>query len=138
MTRTFDAADVPTVTPEALLVPMRAAIAKGQGLALLNGLEDHDIRALEDIVWQHFANDKQTRLAVALRFRALLDVFRARRLKHLFLTNGFKLIARAVAEAATQRLNAEFGFKTQRFVEALSTAPAARRPANVIELRPAA
>jgi len=138
MTQSFDTADVPHVHPNHLLVPMRAAIANGQGLALLNGLAEPDIRALEEIVWQHFAGDQRTRLAVALRFRALLDVFRARRLKQLFLDNGFKLIARAVAEAATQRLNAGYGFKTQRFVEALSQPPAQRRTAVVVELRSAA
>lgn len=123
MPPSFDTTDVPPVAIEAMLVPMRTAIANGKGLALLNGLAEADIRDLETVLWSHFSADKETRLAVALRFRALLDVFRARRLKDLFLQNGFKLIARAVAEAATQRLNTGYGFKTQRFVIALSTAP---------------
>ncbi len=118
--------DVPAVSTGALLVVMRAAIANGQGLALLNGLSEDNIRALETKIWSHFANEPQTRLAVALRFRALLDVFASRRLKELFLQNGFKLIARAIAEASTQRLNTQFGFKAQKFVTALSTPPARR------------
>lgn len=125
MANAFDAADVPPVSVEALIVPMRAAIANGKGLALLNGLPESEIRDLEAIVWSHFSDDPGTRLAVALRFRALLDVFRARRLKELFLQNGFKLIARAISEASTQRLNPAFGFKSQHFVLALATPPAA-------------
>ncbi len=130
MSRTINPSDVPIISTEALLVPMRIAIAKGQGLLLLNGMSDADIRALEAEIWQHFSNDPQTRLAVALRFRALLDVFRARRLKHLFLHNGFKLIARAVREASTQRLNTRFGFNSQKFVAALSTPPSMRAASN--------
>jgi hypothetical protein len=117
---------------------MRAAIANGQGLALLNGLSETAIRDLETVVWAHFPDDAQTRLAVALRFRALLDVFSARRLKQLFLMNGFKLIARAVAEASQQRLNTDYGFSAQKFVAALSTPPSARRPAlNLVYARAA-
>ncbi|MEQ1719364.1 MAG: hypothetical protein ABL907_25805 [Hyphomicrobium sp.] len=129
MTSFIDTADVPAVAPEQLLVAMRAAIANGQGLALLNGLSETAIRDLETLLWRHFADDPQTRLAVALRFRALLNVFSARRLKQLFLMNGFKLIARAVAEASSQRLNTTYGFSTQKFVAAMASPPAARRPA---------
>lgn len=126
MSALIDITDVPAVQPADLLVPMRQAIANGQGLALLNGLDEAAIRDLESHVWAHFNDDPQTRLAVALRFRALLDVFGSRRLKDLFLTNGFKLIARAVTEAAGQRFNAGFGFNAQKFVLALSAKPAAR------------
>ena len=127
MSRQIDTSDIPPVSLEQLLVPMRAAIANGQGLALLNGMSEAAIRDIETIVWAHFAGAPHTRLAVALRFRALLDVFRARRLKQLFLMNGFKLIARAVHEAASQRLNAEFGFNAHKFVLALATQPTGQR-----------
>ncbi|MBL8881691.1 MAG: hypothetical protein JNL45_01415 [Hyphomicrobium sp.] len=127
MSRQIDTSDIPPVSLEQLLVPMRAAIANGQGLALLNGMSEAAIRDIETVVWKHFAGAPRTRLAVALRFRALLDVFRARRLKQLFLMNGFKLIARAVHEAANQRLNAEFGFNAHKFVLALATGPTVQR-----------
>lgn len=135
MTSAIDTADIPPVSLEQLLVPMRAAIANGQGLALLNGMIEADIRALENTIWAEISCPK-ARVAVALRFRALLDVFRARRLKQLFLMNGFKLIARAVREASTQRLNADFGFCAQKFVFALSASPEQRRP--VLAVVPAA
>ena len=127
MAMAFDMADVPPVPLDALLVPMRAAIANGKGLALFNGLAESEIRELETILWGAMPRDTETRVAVALRFRALLDVFRARRLKQLFLDNGFKLIARAIAEASRQRLNAEFGFSAQKFVLALSSPPRTHR-----------
>lgn len=130
MTSLIDPNDVPPVAAADLLVPMRRAIANGQGLALLHGMSEAAIRDLETHVWAHFNDDPETRLAVALRFRALLDVFAARRLKDLFLLNGFKLIARAVAEASSQRLNTDFGFNRQKFVLALANSPAERR--NVV------
>ena len=45
-------------------------------------------------------------------------MIRARRLKDAFLNQGFKLIARAVHEAAAQRLNTRFGFSAQKFLDA--------------------
>jgi hypothetical protein len=130
-----DCSDVPAVKTEALLIPMRRAIAEGRGLALLTGLKESTIRDLEHELWQHFANEPETRLAVALRFRALLDVFGQRRLKDLFLAQGFKLIARAIREAAQQRLNTRYGFCAQKFVIALATPPAARACVSIIAVR---
>ena len=131
----IDPVDVPPVSLEQILVPLREAIANGQGLALLNGLSEEAIRDLEGTVWSEISCPK-TRVAVALRFRALLDVFRARRLKHLFLMNGFKLIARAAREASSQRLNASYGFNAQKFVFALAAAPAQARPQlRAVDLR---
>lgn len=126
MTPPVDLTDVPAVTAEALLVPMREAISRGRGLALLTGLDESTIRALEAEIWQSFSCDPRLRLAVALRFRALLDVFAHRRLKELFLQQGFKMIARAIREASLQRLNTRVGFCAQKFVMALATPPASR------------
>ena len=103
MSLNFDRSDVPPVSHRDLMVPMRAVITSGRGLALFNGLAESDIRALENEVWKAFPDNTETRLAVALRFRALLAVFAARRLKHLFLMSGFKLITEAVGEASASR-----------------------------------
>ena len=117
-----DATDVQPVDASDLMLPMQHLIAEGRGLALLYGLAEDDFRRVETMLWRHYADQPHLRLAVALRFRALIDVFGARRLKELFLKRGFKLIAAAIDVAATQRLNAHFGFKTQCFVLALDTA----------------
>lgn len=122
---TIDSRDVPSVALHDLYAPMRRLIAEGRGLALLNGMSETEIRAVESQIWADFADQPETRLAIALRFRALLDVFATRRLRQEFLNQGFKLIARAVAEASTQRLNTRFGFTAQKFVTAL--APVAHR-----------
>lgn len=119
MAYAIDSSDVPAVGLHDLYMPMRYLINQGRGLALLNGLSETDIRAVESQIWAHFASSPEKRVAVALRFRALLDVFSRRRLKDEFLNQGFKLIARAVAEASTQRLNTRFGFNAQKFVAAL-------------------
>ena len=123
MTTQIDHHDVPTVGLHDLYMPMRSLINNGRGLALLNGLSEDDIRTLENEIWQHFRDQPEKRVAVALRFRALLVVFKSRRLKDQFLNQGFKLIARAVAEASTQRLNTRFGFKAQAFVSCLDVRP---------------
>lgn len=134
MTIALDIADVPAVSGEELYQPMRWLIEQGHGLALLKGLGEGDIRALEDALWQHFPGTPEARLAVALRFRALLDVFAARRLKELLLQRGFKVVRAAIEAAAEHRLNTRFGFSAQRFVVALD---AATRPAPqaVIEMQ---
>lgn len=132
MSTAVNVSDVPPVNVGDLLLPMQAAIAKGQGLALLNGMSEAAIRDLETLIWSQFSGDPQIRLAVALRLRALLDVFQSRRLKQLFLLNGFKLIGRAVAEASSQRFNAEFGFNVQKFVFALS-APAGGTASHTLQ-----
>jgi hypothetical protein len=124
----FDATDVPGVAPEALSLAFRHLIAEGRGLALLTGLSEAHIRDVENVIWRAFPEDRETRLAVALRFRALLGAFTARRLKNLLLHTGFKSIEASVTEAATQRLNARYGFRQQGFVTALSALANVRIP----------
>ncbi len=131
MSRFIDLADVPPVTTADLTLPMRIAIEHGHGLALYKGLAENQIRAIETDLWAQLSHAPETRLAVAIRFRALLDVFATRRLKQLFLKSGFKLIARALTEAATQRINAEVGFSAQKFVLALDRSRAVTSPLAV-------
>lgn len=129
----IDLSDVPTVSLHDLYAPMRRLISEGRGLALLNGLSEAEIRDVESQIWADFADQPHARVAIALRFRALLEVFASRRLRQEFLEQGFKLIARAVAEASTQRLNTRFGFTAQKFVTAF--AASAQRPAHTTELQ---
>lgn len=124
----IDATDVQPVEAGDLMLPVQHLIAEGRGLALFHGLAEDDFRSLETMIWQHYADRPHLRLAVALRFRALIDVFGARRLKDLFLKRGFKLMAAAIHVAATQRLNAHFGFKAHCFVLALDAAVTPRTP----------
>jgi hypothetical protein len=111
--------DVPTVATSDLFRPMRQLILSGRGLALYHGMSAVDLQALDSEIWQLFDDAPHKRLAVALRFRALLHVFQSRRLKEHVLQTGFKGIAAAIAEAAQQRLNTRYGFNAQKFVCAL-------------------
>jgi hypothetical protein len=131
----FNRSDVPAVGLHDLYVPFKHLIGEGRGLALFNGLSEKEIRAVESHVWAHFSGDPEKRLAVALRFRALLQVFAARRLRQAFLQQGFKLIALAAAEGATQRLNTRFGFKAQAFVIALDPTARTRAASNAKNAR---
>lgn len=116
-----DTTDVEPVRLHDLYLPVKFLISRERGLALLEGLNEADIRIVESEIWRHFSDRPHMRVAVALRFRALLAVFSGRRLKALFLEQGFRLIAKAVHEAASQRLNTRFGFKEQAFILALSS-----------------
>jgi hypothetical protein len=118
----FDATDVPPVAPRDLNRPMQILIANGHGLALLKGLSKSELRQLECVLWNEFDDDPGTRLAVALRFRALVEVFAARRFKNLLLERGFKAITAAIAETSTLRLNTRFGFNPQKLLLAIDAA----------------
>jgi hypothetical protein len=129
MTNNLNLADVPAVEVSEIGFVIELLIASGKGLALLRGLTEDEIRAIEERIWAEFEGSSQARLAVALRFRALLDVFASRRLKALFLERGFKLLTAVTREAATRRLNIRFGFNPQRLLLALDAATANPRPA---------
>ena len=124
MTVLVNLTDVPKVDASELGMPMRMLIEKGQGLALLKGLSEREIRELEDDIWADFEGSDEARVAVALRFRALLDVFAARRLKGLLVDRGFKLIVAAIKEASELPLNMRFGFNAQKLLMALDAATA--------------
>ena len=57
-----------------------------------------------------------------VRFRNLVEVFSARRLRDMLIEHGFPMIAPAIAIAASLRLNAQRGFNPQRFVMSLQDA----------------
>jgi hypothetical protein len=122
MTARLDPTDVPQVAVSDLNRPMQILIANGQGLALLKGMSERELRALEDSLWSEFQGDADTRLAVALRFRALVNAFAARRLRDLLLARGFKVMTAAIAAASEQRLNTRFGLSTQKLLLAIDTA----------------
>jgi hypothetical protein len=135
MTVILNLADVPRVDAAQLDMPMRLLVGKGQGLALLKGLSEREIRELENEIWSGFKGSDEARLAVALRFRALLDVFTSRRLKGLLVERGFKLIAAAIREASRLPLNTRFGFNAQKLFVALD-AETAQPGAEFVEPLP--
>jgi hypothetical protein len=55
-----------------------------------------------------------------VRFRCLIKVFGARRLRDLLMHTGHNLIAPAVQVAARMRLNADLGFNPVKFERALA------------------
>lgn len=122
----FDLSDVPVVDASDLAFVIELLRERGQGLALLKGLCENEIREIEDAIWAAFDDEtmETARLAVALRFRALLHVFTSRRLKALFLERGFRLLALAAQEAAGRPLNVRFGFNAQQMLLALDASTA--------------
>ena len=132
MTMTWDLSDVPAVEAGELAALMRTLIENGRGLVLLRGLEEQDLNVVQAEVQRRFHSQPQTALAVFVRFRQLVEVFAARRLKNLMLDRGHALMAPAIAIAASLRLNANRGFNPQRFVLSLHNALSV----NVVAIQP--
>ena len=136
MSMTFDLSDIPAVDAADLAAAMRSLIENGRGLLLLNGATDADLDTARTVMQSRHHAEPQRALASFVRFRHLVDVFGARRLKDLLLDTGHALLAPAIAIAASQRLNGRRGFSPQRFLLALNEV----RATNVVALeqRPAA
>jgi hypothetical protein len=131
---TWDLSDVPAVEANDLSALMRTLIENGRGLVLLRGLDDEDLNAVQAEVQRRFHGKPQQALALFVRFRQLVEVFGARRLKNLMMDRGHALMAPAIAIAASSRLNANRGFNPQRFVLSLHDA----LNANVVAIEPRA
>jgi hypothetical protein len=122
MAMTWDLTDVPAVEAGDLASAMRALIDNERGLVLLRGLADRDLDTVQAELRRRFHAEPQRALAAFVRFRQMVEVFSARRLKDMMLDRGHGLIAPAIAVAASLRLNANRGFNPQAFVMALSEA----------------
>jgi hypothetical protein len=136
MAMTWDLTDIPAVDAADLAAAMRSLIEDGRGLVLINGATDADLDTARAALQSRHHAEPQRALAAFVRFRHLVEVFGARRLKDLMLGNGYALMAPAIAIAASLRLNGHRGFNPQRFLLSLQEALAA----NVVtlETRPAA
>src|SRR5262249_33038531 len=119
MSNRLDTTDVPLVGTHELMLPMQHMIDTERGLAMLRGLSNAELREVDHAIWDKLDADPSRRVAVLLRFRALIEVFNARRHKAFFLNRGFKLIVRAVHVAARMRLNTEWGSNALKFERAL-------------------
>lgn len=116
---TVNLSDVPLVDPQAMALPMQYMIDTGRGLAMLRGVSKEELREVDHALWGALGSDPVQRLAVLMRFRCMIRVFRSRRLADMLLDNGFNLIAPAVHVAARMRLNADLGFNALKFERAL-------------------
>jgi len=119
MLNTLDLSDVAMVDPRSLALAMQHMIDTGRGLAMLRGLTREELREVDAALGDALGPEPMQRLIVLIRFRCLIEVFRARRLSDLFLRTGFNLIAPAVEIAARMRLNADRGFNPVKFERAL-------------------
>ena len=122
MAMTWNLTDVPAVEVADLAAVMRALIDDGRGLVLRRGVSHEDMNVVHAEVQRRFHGEPQRALAVFVRFRNLVEVFSARRLKAMMMERGFLLIAPALAIAASLRLNAHRGFNPQHFLMSLQDA----------------
>jgi hypothetical protein len=111
--------DVALVEAKSLWLAMQYMIDTERGLAMLRGISDAELREVDLALWEGLRADPAERVAVLVRFRAMIKVFAARRLSNLLLATGHRLLAPAVQVAARMRLNAGFGFNPVKFERAL-------------------
>jgi hypothetical protein len=122
MAMTWDLTDVPAVEAADLAAAMRVLIEGERGLVLLRGLAEEELDTVQAELKRRFQNEPQRALAAFVRFRHMVEVFAARRLRDLMLDRGFALMAPAIAIAASARLNANRGFNPQAFLMSLRAA----------------
>jgi hypothetical protein len=111
--------DVALVDARDLGIVMQYMVKSGRGLAMLRGVTEAELRQIEGALWDELSDDPPQRVAIMVRFRCLIAVFRARRLTDLLMHTGYGLIASAVQVAARMRLNASLGFNPVKFERAL-------------------
>ncbi|MCB1520591.1 MAG: hypothetical protein KDJ37_08445 [Hyphomicrobiaceae bacterium] len=128
MTANFDTTDLPVVSRQSLALAMQLLVDDGQGLIILRGANAADRARLEARFWDAFSGETQEGVATLVRLWSMVDVFQSRRMRQLLLDRGFGLIPAAIAEAARQRINLDWGFNPQRFLMALKSAPRTMRP----------
>lgn len=119
MPSTLNPTDVALVNPQNLALAMQHMVDTGRGLALLRGITKDELREIDALLSDRLGHDPAQRLAVLMRLRCLVEVFRARRLADLLIGTGYNLIAPAVRVAASMRLNADRGFNPVKFERAL-------------------
>jgi L-alanine-DL-glutamate epimerase-like enolase superfamily enzyme len=117
---TLNLSDVALVEPQNLALAMQHMVDTGRGLAMLRGITKAELREVDHALWDALGNDPIERLAVLVRFRCLIKVFGARRLRDLLMHTGHNLIAPAVQVAARMRFNADLGFNPVKFERALA------------------
>lgn len=122
MAMTWDLTDVPAVEAADLAAAMRVLIEGERGLVLRRGLAEEELDTVQAELKRRFQNEPQRALAAFVRFRHMVEVFAARRLRDLMLDRGFALMAPAIAIAASARLNANRGFNPQAFLMSLRAA----------------
>ena len=104
MAMTWDLTDIPAVDAADLAAAMRSLIEDGRGLVLLNGASEADLDTARAALQSRHHAEPQRALAAFVRFRHLVEVFGARRLKDLMLDNGYALMAPAIAIASSSSL----------------------------------
>jgi len=113
---TFDLSDVPQVEDRLLKTLVELMASKGRSRILFKGVTEDDRKAIEDAFWEQYRGPTGNGVAALLRFWAMADVVRSRRLNDRLMHEGF-LILRPLARASARlRMNVAWGFNPQRML----------------------
>ncbi len=117
-----DTSDVPAVTVRELVLAAKLLRSAGGSLAAAEQLTEDHLKRVEQVFWMHLQRGRVRKTAVLLRFRALADVCRARRIAGLIATHGEAAILEILAAAASMRLNTNWGFNPMKVARAAGDA----------------
>jgi hypothetical protein len=121
-----DLSDVPTVSVRELVLAEKLLRSAGGALEAAHLLTEEHLTRVEAAYWMVLARRRTRKTAVLLRFRALTEVCRARRLAGLMAVHGEPARLQILAAAAGQRLNTSWGFNPLKVARAVDDALSAR------------
>lgn len=117
----WNESDVPTIRPSDLLAALSLWLARErQGVMLVTETLVSSIEQIEAAVIEMHENDPSRGLSVLLRLRSLIEALGSRRFRHLVRGLDHGELPVLVAAAASQRLNAGWGFSPVRLSWAIA------------------
>jgi len=129
MSGLFDLTDVPAVSGSVLQGLVEIMVAEGHAKLLFHGVNDDARASIEQAFWDRHAGSTAEGVAALLRFWALVDAFRHRRIAGLLFARGHGLLSLVARAAADLRVNANWGFNPQKLLWAVDALEAQLRPA---------
>ncbi|MDX2288515.1 MAG: hypothetical protein NW217_06810 [Hyphomicrobiaceae bacterium] len=119
MTTVFSTTDIPPVAPADIAAVVDAMVRAGRSRVLFHDVTGSDREIVEARFWDAFQGSTEVGVAALVRFWALIDALKSRRLNARLMDKGFAALAPAGAAAAHLRLNVDWGFAPQRLLWAI-------------------
>ncbi len=131
----LDLSDVPAVSSAQLADVLNILVSQGRAGVLFRGPDAADRAEVEAAFWEIHDGSTAEGVATLLRFWALVDVFKNKRMVTVLRDRGYAILSVAAKAASTMRFNANWGFNPQRFIWALDASTTQRFDAVSIAAR---
>ena len=135
MSEFLDLSDVPAVSSAQLSDVINILVSQGRAGVLFRGPDADDRAEVEAAFWEIHEGSTADGVATLLRFWALIDVFKNKRMVTVLRNQGYAILSAAAKAASTMRFNANWGFNPQRFIWALDASMTQRFDAVPLKAR---